>query len=465
MQQPNLVEKKKNFLSLKIKKELKSYAKLAIPMYFTQLATQLIGVASVIMAGNYSSEVLSGILLANSIWFPVFIGLGGILFFVTPMVAQLNGAQKISEIGPLIRQALWLTLPILTLVVFALNSTGTILRLVGVEEKVIAFSKEYLNFFVYAVPAVLFMQPFRSLTEGITRPLPLSVINTIMLFIHILASYCFIFGNFGFTEMGAKGAGLAAVVSVWTALVILVIYIKTNKVYEPTKVFTSFEWPSLKIFAEIVKGGLPVGVSNFVEVSMFAGASLILGRLGSEVIAAHGIALNIGGIFFMVPLSIGLAAAVRVGNQIGAKKILKAKYSAFSAIRFGSVAALFNTFILLTFSDIIVGFYTQDIEVIKIAVILLMFAAFFQIPDSLAMSAVGSLRGYKDTLIPMYIMIISYWLIGLPLGYSLAVTDFWAASIGAPGMWSGMTLGLCIAATLTIWRLSVISEKFIGDKG
>ena len=125
----------------------------------------------------------------------------------------------------------------------------------------------------------------------------------------------------------------------------------------------------------------------------------------------------------------------------------------------------FNTFILLTFSDIIVGFYTQDIEVIKIAVILLMFAAFFQIPDSLAMSAVGSLRGYKDTLIPMYIMIISYWLIGLPLGYSLAVTDFWAASIGAPGMWSGMTLGLCIAATLTIWRLSVISEKFIGDKG
>ena len=196
---------------------------------------------------------------------------------------------------------------------------------------------------------------------------------------------------------------------------------------------------------------------------MFAGASLTLGRLGSEVIAAHGISLNIGGIFFMVPLSIGLAAAVRVGNHVGAKNLIGARYSAFSSVRFGVICALISTFMILMFADFIVNFYTQDIEVIKIAVILLMFAAFFQIPDSLAMCAVGSLRGYKDTLVPMLIMILSYWVIGFPLGYSLAVTDFWAASIGAPGMWSGMTLGLCIAAALTIWRLNITSKKFIGD--
>ena len=82
----------------------------------------------------------------------------------------------------------------------------------------------------------------------------------------------------------------------------------------------------------------------------------------------------------------------------------------------------------------------------------------------IAPCAVGSLRGYKDTFVPMLIMILSYWVIGLPLGYSLAVTDFWAISIGAPGMWSGMTLGLCIAASLTIWRLNVTSQNFLVDK-
>ena len=463
MEQPNFIERNNNFFSLRLKDEIKNYAKLAIPMFFTQLATQLIGVASVIMAGNYSSDVLSGILLANSVWFPVFIGLGGILFFVTALVAQLNGAKKMSEIGPLVRQALWLVIPIIIVIILALNSTGIILQTVGVEKNIISFSEEYLSTFVFAVPAILFSQPLRSLSEGITRPLPLSVINFIMLGIHVIASYCLIFGNLGFPEMGAKGAGLAAVIATWTSLAILVAYIRINKVYEPTKLFDGFEWPTLKILKDIIKGGLPVGLSNFVEVSMFAGASLTLGRLGSEVIAAHGISLNIGGIFFMVPLSIGLAAAVRVGNKVGAKDLNNARYAAFSSIRFGVIAALINTFIILMFADFIVNFYTQDTEVIKIAVILLMFAAFFQIPDSLAMCAVGSLRGYKDTLVPMLIMILSYWVLGFPLGYSLAVTDFWAASIGAPGMWSGMTLGLCIAAALTIWRLNITSKKFIGD--
>ena len=285
-----------------------------------------------------------------------------------------------------------------------------------------------------------------------------------MLGIHILASYCLIFGNLGFPEMGAKGAGLAAVIATWSALIILISYIKLNKVYDPTNIFDSFEIPSLKVLKEIINGGLPVGLSNFIEVSMFAGASLILGRLGSEVIAAHGIALNIGGLFFMVPLSIGLAAAVRVGNLVGERSYHKARYSSFSSIKFGVIAALLNTFIILMFADHIVDFYTQDLTVIKIVLLLLMFAAFFQIPDGIAMCAVGSLRGYKDTFVPMLIMLLAYWVMALPLGYSLAVTDFWATSLGAPGMWAGMTLGLCIAATLAIWRLNFTSEEFIRGK-
>ena len=138
-----------------------------------------------------------------------------------------------------------------------------------------------------------------------------------------------------------------------------------------------------------------MGISNFIELSMFSGATLILGRLGADVVAAHGIAINIGGFLFMVPLSVGMAASVIVGNKIGEKNLVGARYSSFYSLKFGCALAIINSIILLTFSDVLVSFFTQDPNVMQLGIVLLMFAAFFQIADALVIGAQGSLRGYK----------------------------------------------------------------------
>jgi|TARA_B100002051_G_scaffold85160_1_gene81428 MATE family multidrug resistance protein len=460
MEQP--LSRKNSLFSPRAKNEATSFMKLAVPMFLTQLALQLIQVNSVIQSGNYSTDVQAGIMLAGNLWFPIMVGIGGVLFFVTPMVAQLYGAKNIKDIGPLARQAVWLSIPIVLFGMFILSQASWILTMAKVDPKIIVYSEEYLSYFIFALPAILLSQPLRSLCEGVTKPLPITLLNILMLLIAIIGNYTFIYGNFGFPEMGASGAGLSAVIGTWTTFVLLIIYLRFKSAYG-TELFKKIELPNIKILKEILTGGIPVGLGNFIELSMFSGAGIILGRFGSEVIAANGIALTIGGLFFMIPLSIGNAAAVRVGNNVGANNMKGAKYSSYFSLRLATVCALMMSLTIIINAEFLAGLLNDNTEVIALAVILLGFAAFFQVADGLAMASIGSMRGYKDTFGPMKIMAISYWGVGLPVGIILSITDLVTEQMGAVGMWTGMALGLLVAAVLMVRRVRMISTKFINE--
>ena len=460
MEQP--LDSKKSLFTKRAQKEALSFFKLAVPMFLTQLALQLIQVNSVIQSGNYSTDVQAGIMLAGNLWFPIMVGIGGILFFVTPMVAQLYGARNLKEIGPLARQAIWLSIPIVLFGMFVLSQASWILTVAKVDPDIIFYSEEYLSYFIFALPAILLSQPLRSLCEGVTKPLPITLLNILMLLIAIVANYTFIYGNFGFPEMGARGAGLSAIIGTWTSFIILIIYLRFKSAYG-TEFFSKFEFPDFKILHEILRGGIPVGLGNFIELSMFSGAGIILGRFGSEVIAANGIALTIGGLFFMVPLSIGNAAAVRVGNNVGAKNLKGAKYSSYFSLRLATVCALIMSLTIILNAEFLSGMLNSNPKVISLAVILLGFAAFFQVADGLAMASIGSLRGYKDTFGPMKILAVSYWGVGLPVGIMLSITNIITEQMGAVGMWAGMAFGLLVAAVLMVRRVRLISSHFINE--
>ena len=460
MEQP--LDSKKSLFSKRAQTEALSFFKLAVPMFLTQLALQLIQVNSVIQSGNYSTDVQAGIMLAGNLWFPIMVGIGGVLFFVTPMVAQLYGARNLKEIGPLARQAIWLSIPIVLFGMFVLSQASWILTVAKVDPNIIFYSEEYLSYFTFALPAILLSQPLRSLCEGVTKPLPITLLNILMLLIAIIANYTFIYGNFGFPEMGARGAGLSAVIGTWTSFIILIIYLRFKSAYG-TEFFSKFEFPNFKILHEILRGGIPVGLGNFIELSMFSGAGIILGRFGSEVIAANGIALTIGGLFFMVPLSIGNAAAVRVGNNVGAKNLKGAKYSSYFSLRLATVCALIMSLTIIVNAEFLSGLLNSNPKVVSLAIILLGFAAFFQVADGLAMASIGSLRGYKDTFGPMKILAVSYWGVGLPVGIMLSITNIITEQMGAVGMWAGMAFGLLVAAVLMVRRVRLISSRFINE--
>ena len=448
----------------KISFEIKTFASLVIPIYFSQLAAHATGVISALMTGSYNTLDQAAVATGNMLFWPVFFGLGGSLFIVTAFVAQFYGAKRNTEIGPLLKQAFWLCIPLIILVTIYLSYVGQILDFFGTPEEVQKITKGYLRGLMIGTPALFLFQPLKSFSEGITRPLPVTVINIGMVSLSAILNYGFIFGNFGLPELGGAGCGISFAISSWSALLALVIYIYFSKHYQSAKLFTKYEKPNLEKITEIFKLGFPIGACIFVEFGLFSGSGLLLSNLGEQTIAAHAIAMQVTTVTFMLPLSVGLAAAVRTGNLLGAGDFVAARYSSFFAIVVAVTLASFNFLALIFFGDYFAAFFNADRSIIALSSSLLFIAAFMQLSDGVSFTGQGALRGYKDTLAPMYIMILAFWFFGLPIGYSLGLTDTFIPALGAYGMWIGMCCGVILASILVFFRLDKTTKKAITDK-
>jgi MATE family multidrug resistance protein len=450
--------------SNKIAFELKVFISLAIPIYFSQLATHATGVIAAMMTGNYSTVDQAAVATGNMLFWPVFFGLGGSLFIVTAYVAQYYGAKKHDQIGPLLKQAFWLCIPLIILVSLYLAFADNLLNFFKTPMEVQKITKNYLLGLMVGTPALFLFQPLKSFSEGITRPLPITIINLGMVTLSAFLNYVLIFGKFGFPELGGTGCGISFAVSAWSALIALTIYIYFSKPYKKANLFKNYHSPDLNKIKEIFKLGFPIGACIFVEFGLFSGSGLLLSNLGENTIASHAIAMQVTTVTFMLPLSIGLAAAVRSGNLLGAGEFIRARFSSFFAIIIAVTLACFNFILLYNFGTLFASYFNTDPAVITLSGSLIFIAAFMQISDGISFTGQGALRGYKDTLAPLYIMIIAFWCFGLPIGYILGLTDILLPSQGAKGMWIGLCFGVLLASLLVFLRLDKTTKIAINDK-
>ena len=450
--------------SNKIAFELKVFISLAIPIYFSQLATHATGVIAAMMTGNYSTVEQAAVATGNMLFWPVFFGLGGSLFIVTAYVAQYYGAKKHDQIGPLLKQAFWLCIPLIILVSLYLAFADNLLNFFKTPMEVQKITKNYLLGLMVGTPALFLFQPLKSFSEGITRPLPITIINLGMVTLSAFLNYVLIFGKFGFPELGGTGCGISFAVSAWSALIALTIYIYFSKPYKKANLFKNYHSPDLNKIKEIFKLGFPIGACIFVEFGLFSGSGLLLSNLGENTIASHAIAMQVTTVTFMLPLSIGLAAAVRSGNLLGAGEFIRARFSSFFAIIIAVTLACFNFVLLYNFGTLFASYFNTDPAVITLSGSLIFIAAFMQISDGISFTGQGALRGYKDTLAPLYIMIIAFWCFGLPIGYMLGLTDILIPSQGAKGMWIGLCFGVLLASLLVFLRLDKTTKRAINDK-
>ena len=450
--------------SNKIAFELKVFISLAIPIYFSQLATHATGVIAAMMTGNYSTVDQAAVATGNMLFWPVFFGLGGSLFIVTAYVAQYYGARKHDQIGPLLKQAFWLCIPLIILVSLYLAFADNLLNFFKTPMEVQKITKNYLLGLMVGTPALFLFQPLKSFSEGITRPVPITIINLGMVTLSAFLNYVLIFGKFGFPELGGTGCGISFAVSAWSALIALTIYIYFSKPYKKANLFKNYHGPDTKKIKEIFKLGFPIGACIFVEFGLFSGSGLLLSNLGENTIASHAIAMQVTTVTFMLPLSIGLAAAVRSGNLLGAGEFIRARFSSFFAIIIAVTLACFNFILLYNFGTLFASYFNTDPAVISLSGSLIFIAAFMQISDGISFTGQGALRGYKDTLAPLYIMIIAFWCFGLPIGYILGLTDILLPSQGAKGMWIGLCFGVLLASLLVFLRLDKTTKRAINDK-
>ena len=445
----------KNFI-----KESNHFFKIGIPIFGSQLSYMIMHTTDTIVSGRYSSEELAGLVLAGAFTFPVYMLFQGIMFAITPIVAQLYGSKEFTKIGQKMRQIFWIAIVIAFSIFLIFLFLSKILLFFPLDKNILSISTEYLRAVSVGMFFYVMFRYLSSYSEGMTLALPVFFVVLFGAIINIPLDIIFAFGYFGIPEMGSEGCGYAtSMVSIIMFFLMLKIILSSKK-YEKTELLKEFNGPSLRVSKEILKLGIPIGIGIFAEMTMFSGAAIIIGQLGDKILSGHAIALNIASILFMLPLAIGLAGSTRVGNLLGEKRFLDAKYSSYVGVSLCFIGALFNMIILLIFRENFSSIYSKDIEVINIAISLLLYAAIFQIPDGIQMGSLGALRGYKDTFTPMIFLIISYWIFAIPLGYFL--TNYGLTKpLGAEGMWISMIMGLILFSIIIFNRLRLVSSRYI----
>jgi MATE family multidrug resistance protein len=274
---------------------------------------------------------------------------------------------------------------------------------------------------------------------------------------NVAGNYVLMYGKLGLPALGAVGCGVATAIVMWLMLGFMAFYIRSHREYERFQPFSKFELPAWPEVRGLVRLGAPIAVSMFMEASLFSTAALVLGSMGAVAVAGHQIALNVASVTFMIPLGLAMAITARVGQAMGRGDAASARYTGFVGIILAGMFMALSAVCIFLFPGSIATLYTRDSSVHDMAVQLLFAAAIFQISDGLQVSSSGALRGLKDTKTPMLITVIAYWLIGFPLGYTLAVR----LNGGPQAMWIGFIFGLTTAAVLLSSRFHFATRTAI----
>lgn len=437
--------------------ESKQLFHLALPLMGAQLAQMGMGVADTIMAGRYSSADLAGVALGTGFLWPSMMLFMGIIQAVTPTVSQLNGARAYQDIGGVIRQGLWLAVAGGLLVAVFLQNVEPLYLAMGIDPVAVAISVPYLEMCSYGVPALMCFFCLRFLADGMGFTRPAMIIAICALALKIPLNYVLIYGKFGLPEMGGVGCGLAQAIIMWFQL-IMILLVVTRRRFNITGWRSRFAWPDPHILRNLLYIGIPIGTTIFAEVGLFSFTTLLLGKLGATAVASHNIAINLNAVFFMPPMALGMAATIRIGYRVGAGEISESRMTAAIAAGTTALVAIVGAAFIYVLRFQLVEIYTTDPEVLALSAILLQFVVFFLIFDASQATYVGALRGYKDTRIPMFIALFSFWAVGLPLeiilGFGIGVEPW-----GIYGFWTGLAVGVGTAAILLGIRLLQVSRN------
>lgn len=437
--------------------EVRATATLALPLVLGHVSTGLIGFVDNVIAGHHGTQTLAAVTIGTALlWLPMMVPIGT-LISLTASVSQLNGAGRRDEIGPLFRQALWLGLGLGVLMFTFLSVIPYALAPFGIAAEIIPGARAFLHGIRWGVPALTFWFCMRYLSEGMHWTLPTMLLGFGGLLLLAPLGYAFTFGAFGVPEMGAGGLGLASAIMMWAQAIAFAIYLWNAKRFAHLKLFAQFDPPRVKPIGDLLRTGLPIGITVLMEGGLFIATALLIARLGAVPAAAHQIAINVSALCFMIPMGVAEATTVRVGHALGAGDAHGIRRAAHAGYLIVLATQALSATALLLGHDAVVALYTRDLAVAALAGNLLLFAAAFQFPDGIQVLSAGALRGLKDTQVPMWLAVLSYWGLGMPLGAGLGLGLGW----GPQGMWLGLILGLTAAAVLMATRFQRSSKRLL----
>ncbi len=432
---------------------------LALPVMVGMVASFSMNFVDTLMAGRLPDKEVSlaAIATGGALWSATLMFVLGILMALQPVVAHVDGAGEQHKGGAAARQGMWIALAASLPFVLILLTGGTMLGSMAVDAEIIPTAVEYMRALSWGAPAMCLLLVLRFFSEGSGFTRPTMYMGLLGVVLNVPLNYVLMFGKLGMPELGAQGCGYATSIVIWAQLVAMFFYVRWHSHFKVYQLFQRWDWPQWEQITRLLRIGLPIGTSIFVEGSLFVGAALLIARLGALPASAHLIAINYSALMFMVPLGLASAVTTRVGNALGRGEPEAARYAGLIGLFIMLFTQTLSASSMLLFPQAIVRIYTDDPSISLIAIGLLFYSAIFQYADGIQICAAGALRGLKDTLVPMFINIFAYLFIGLNVGYYLTFNQ----AMGPAGMWIGMIVGLSFGAVLLLGRFLYKSGRLI----
>jgi MATE family multidrug resistance protein len=437
--------------SPKFTRELCVTLKLAAPIMAGQVGQMLMALADTIMVGNRGVIPLAGAAFANALVNVAFVFGIGILTSVGVLASRAHGSGDEKEKIVIFRSSSWVAISLGTILASILTLIQPFLKSFGQPANVLVEAKPFLSIISWSmIPAMLFISA-KMYCESLSRPVVPMIMMYVGLALNVVLNWIFIFGNLGAPALGLVGAGWGTLIGRIVTVTGTVWYcLRVSRIPLSTLLPIGIRLSTIRTMIRI---GLPVGAQYLSEVGAFAFAAILMGWISATALASHQIAITCAATTFMFPLGISQAVSIRIGQAVGAgmKSLTRILFGGGLAISFFVMSFFAIAFAL--FGRTIAHAFNGDTEVIDLASKLLIVAGIFQVADGIQVTAMGALRGIADVKVPMLLALAFYWIIAIPVGYSIA----FIFRLGAVGIWMGLALGLFLAAIVLTLRFNLIT--------
>jgi multidrug resistance protein, MATE family len=442
----------KHFFKTYVADEMRPMLTLAAPIIMAELGWTTMSIVDTMMVGRQteSAVAIGAVSLGSIIYYVVAIFGTGLMLGLDTLVSHSYGAGDMEEVHRSLVNGVYLALGVTPALMAIVWGAEPIVKHLHLQPEMVAQTIPYLRTLNWSTLPLLLYFVFRRYLQGIdlAKPVMFSLISANI--VNVIGNWSLVYGHLGFHAMGTVGSGWSTCVSrIYMALVLMgyCIYYEARYKHGLFEASPVIHLPRVR---QLLSLGFPAAMQIAFEIGVIAVATAFIGKLGPVPLASHQVALNTVSVSYMVPLGIGSAAAVRVGQALGRKDPHAASRAGWTAMALGAGFMLCAAMVFWLAPSYIARIYTPDPSVVAVASGLLFVGAFFQLFDGLQVVATGALRGAGDTRTSMICHLVFYWAVGLPVGYFLCFKWGW----GVRGFWVGLCVALIlIGSTLAyMWR-------------
>ena len=429
--------------SATFRQEARALLRLGVPIILSQVAQVMMGLLDTVMSGHAGAFEQAVVGLGVALWIPVFIGLMSVVQAVSPMIAHHFGAGDHEAVAHDAREGIWLALYIGLVPLLLVPLAPGLLVAFRIDPALAQHTGVFLWGIALGLPAALVYRSLAFYSSSINQNRPVMVLAFVGLAVNGFLNWVLIYGHLGAPALGGAGCGWATGIGMWVSLAALAAWTAWAPVYKPFYIWQHWRLPTWAAQKRLLRLGLPMGGAGVAEVAAFCSIAVLVGRFGDVQIAAHQVALNSSALVFMFPMGISAAVTVRVGQALGARNPHAARHAAWTGIGVGLIFAALAILPIILGRHEVAALYSSDPAVQALAANLLLFAAFWQLFDATQVTAIGGMRGYKVTVLPMVLMLCAFWGLGVPVGTWLGWHGVGGSGpLQVYGFWVGLVIGL-----------------------